>query len=94
MIQGNSTLRNSSSRIISRLEVLEQPSWRQKALCSHTSTDTFFPEKGGSAKNAKQICEQCTVQKQCLDFAMSKNVKYGIWGSQSFIDRETLRKAV
>ena len=33
--------------------------WQEDALCSQTDPEAFFPEKGGSTRDAKKICSQC-----------------------------------
>ena len=35
-------------------EVVEL-SWQERALCAQTDPEAFFPEKGGSTREAKQI---------------------------------------
>ena len=32
------------------------PEWQERALCSQTDPEAFFPEKGGSTREAKRIC--------------------------------------
>ena len=34
-------------------------SWQHKALCSQTDPEAFFPEKGGSTRDAKQPAARC-----------------------------------
>jgi hypothetical protein len=34
-------------------------SWREDALCAETDPEAFFPEKGGSTREAKKICTGC-----------------------------------
>ena len=36
-------------------------SWQHRALCSQTDPEAFFPEKGGSTRDAKRVCAQCEV---------------------------------
>ena len=36
-------------------------SWHHKALCSQTDPEAFFPEKGGSTRDAKRVCARCEV---------------------------------
>ena len=33
-------------------------SWQHKALCSQTDPEAFFPEKGGSTRDAKRVRAQ------------------------------------
>ena len=31
-------------------------SWQERALCAQTDPEAFFPEKGGSTREAKKVC--------------------------------------
>lgn len=61
----------------------EPPAWMDDALCAQVDNDSFFPEKGGSTKAAKQVCVSCTVAAECLDFALGNGERFGIWGGLS-----------
>ncbi|MDQ2723715.1 MAG: WhiB family transcriptional regulator, partial [Actinomycetota bacterium] len=39
--------------------------WQERALCSQTDPEAFFPEKGGSTREAKRICTGCEVRDEC-----------------------------
>ena len=67
-------------------------SWQTDALCAQTDPEAFFPEKGGSTRDAKRVCDACPVQTACLDYAMSKDEKFGIWGGLSERERRRLRR--
>lgn len=54
-------------------------SWQQRALCTQTDPDSFFPEKGESSE-AKQVCMSCPVRVDCLDYALANGEQSGIWG--------------
>jgi WhiB family redox-sensing transcriptional regulator len=43
----------------------EQLAWQADALCAQTDPEAFFPEKGGSTRDAKRICAGCDVKAQC-----------------------------
>ena len=66
--------------------------WQTDALCAQTDPEAFFPEKGGSTRDAKRVCEACPVSGQCLDYAMSNDEKFGIWGGLSERERRRLRR--
>ncbi|MBP3223523.1 MAG: WhiB family transcriptional regulator [Actinomycetaceae bacterium] len=61
--------------------------WQDSALCAETDPDIFFPEKGGSTAPAMSICQQCTVRSECLEYALSHDIRHGIWGGMSDNDR-------
>ena len=37
-------------------------SWQERALCAQTDPEAFFPEKGGSTREAKRVCLSCDVR--------------------------------
>ena len=67
-------------------------SWRNRALCSQTDPEVFFPEKGGSTRDAKQVCELCEVREQGLDWAVDHDERFGIWGGMSERERRRYKK--
>jgi WhiB family redox-sensing transcriptional regulator len=66
--------------------------WQTDALCAQTDPEAFFPEKGGSTRDAKKVCAACNVRSQCLEYALSNDERFGIWGGLSERDRRRLRK--
>lgn len=68
-------------------EVLE---WQAKALCAQSDPEAFFPEKGGSTREAKKICQGCEVRIQCLEYALANGERFGIWGGLSERERRKL----
>lgn len=67
--------------------------WQVDALCAQTDPEAFFPEKGGSTRDAKRVCESCVVRRDCLDYAMENDERFGIWGGLSERERRRLRRA-
>lgn len=74
------------------LSEVEELNWQERALCAETDPESFFPEKGGSTRDAKKICESCDVRAQCLEFALEHDERFGIWGGLSERERRKLRK--
>jgi WhiB family redox-sensing transcriptional regulator len=71
--------------------------WRAKAACAEVDPDLFFPvgvtgPAVGQIAAAKAVCGECTVQAECLDFAISTNQEYGVWGATSEEERRVLRR--
>ena len=66
--------------------------WQAEALCAQTDPEAFFPEKGGSTREAKKICQQCDVKSECLDYALANDERFGIWGGLSERERRRLRR--
>jgi WhiB family redox-sensing transcriptional regulator len=69
-----------------------QLSWQTDSLCAQTDPEAFFPEKGGSTRDAKKICISCEVRNQCLEYALANDERFGIWGGLSERERRKLRK--
>ena len=55
-------------------------SWQERALCAQTDPEAFFPEKGGSTREAKKVCLSCEVRGECLEYALANDERFGIWG--------------
>jgi WhiB family redox-sensing transcriptional regulator len=75
-------------------EPAEEPDWQERALCAQTDPEAFFPEKGGSTREAKRICSGCEVRAECLEYALANDERFGIWGGLSERERRRLRRAV
>jgi len=70
----------------------EDQGWQEKALCAETDPEAFFPEKGGSTREAKKICTGCEVRAECLGYALANDERFGIWGGLSERERRRLRR--
>ena len=68
-----------------------EASWQERALCAQTDPEAFFPEKGGSTREAKRVCTGCDVRAECLEFALTSDERFGIWGGLSERERRRLR---
>jgi len=66
--------------------------WRDEALCRQVDPELFFPETGGSAREAKQVCGRCPVRAACLDWAIAHDQRYGVWGGLTVSERIQLRR--
>ena len=66
--------------------------WQDRALCAQTDPEAFFPEKGGSTREAKRICASCEVRAECLEFALQNDERFGIWGGLSERERRRLKR--
>jgi WhiB family redox-sensing transcriptional regulator len=70
-----------------------EPEWHERALCAQTDPEAFFPEKGGSTREAKKICTGCEVRSECLSYALAHDERFGIWGGLSERERRRLKRA-
>jgi WhiB family redox-sensing transcriptional regulator len=66
--------------------------WRQYANCASSDPEPFFPDKGGSTREAKKRCGQRLVRAECLTWAMHTDQRFGIWGGLSERQRRHLKQ--
>ena len=66
--------------------------WQEQALCAQTDPEAFFPEKGGSTREAKRICVGCEVKAECLEYALANDERFGIWGGLSERERRRIKR--
>lgn len=67
---------------------------KDTAVCSETDPEIFFPEKGGSTRAEKAICEEsCDLTDECLMYALERKERFGIWGGMSERERRKLLKS-
>ena len=71
----------------------EEMGWQDRALCAQTDPEAFFPEKGGSTREAKKVFLTCDVRSDCLESALMNDERFGIWGGLSERERRKLKKA-
>ena len=72
--------------------------WQLKAACRGPQAAVFFPppsperrdEKRFRERNAKAICETCSVRDDCLSYALTIREQHGIWGGLSESERREL----
>ncbi|SKF33577.1 transcription factor WhiB [Mycobacteroides abscessus subsp. massiliense] len=67
-------------------------SWRQRGVCAQVGGDLFFPEKGGTTREVKRLCQGCDVQDECLEWALAHDERFGVWGGLSERERRALKK--
>ncbi len=73
--------------------VLDAQDWKSKANCMGVDPDLFFPERGMSTREAKEVCRGCIVREDCLEYALANGEKFGIWGGLSERERRRIRRA-
>jgi WhiB family redox-sensing transcriptional regulator len=67
--------------------------WQRRANCMGVDPELFFPERGASTREAKEVCRGCVVRLDCLEFAIANSEKFGIWGGMSERERRRVRRA-
>lgn len=78
---------------ISSTQVLEDRTWQNKANCMGVDPELFFPERGASTREAKEVCRGCVVKGECLEYALANGEKFGIWGGLSERERRKVRRS-
>ena len=79
--------------VISLLSGVEERTWQAQANCKGVDPDLFFPERGASTREAKEVCRGCVVREDCLEYALANSEKFGIWGGMSERERRRVRRA-
>ena len=66
--------------------------WAQNAACQGFGLDAFFTESKAGIAAAKQVCDRCPVQPQCLTEALCAEdaTRYGIYGGLTPAERAEL----
>lgn len=80
----------------------ESWTWQYKAACrdlnDEQKQDFYYedqergPNKDNRVARAKAICDGCEVKQTCLEFALSINEGYGIWGGLTPEERYTIKR--
>jgi len=70
----------------------EPEDWRDRALCAQVDPETFFPPKGGSTREAQDICSRCPVKAECLEYALANDERFGVWGGVPESRRRKMRR--
>lgn len=76
----------------SLLELLGRESWMDEGLCRETDPESFYPAKGVPNRPAKRICQACPVRAECLEYALSHDEHFGIWGGLSETERRRVKR--
>lgn len=66
--------------------------WQKQAKCRGLNPDLFYPERGVSTREPKEVCRSCPAREECLEYALENGEKFGIWGGMSERERRRLRR--
>jgi WhiB family redox-sensing transcriptional regulator len=73
---------------------IEPPEWMFVGACASVLDDElWFPPKGGTTRTAKAVCGRCPVQAECLQYALDRNERHGIWGGRSERERRQMNRS-
>lgn len=69
--------------------------WKALGNCVDVNPALMYPDRGAhpeDVRNAKELCRGCVVREECLDFALTRPEKYGVWGGTTEPERRVLRR--
>jgi len=61
--------------------------WRMSGACRGLDPGVFHPETDDEAEPAKEICSTCMDQVACLEYALQRREKVGVWGGMTERER-------
>ncbi len=70
----------------------ERADWEAHGVCRGLDPDLFFPGRGDVAgmAAAKAVCALCPVAGACLEAALARPEKWGVWGGTSEAERRRI----
>ncbi|HEX6353213.1 MAG TPA: WhiB family transcriptional regulator [Actinophytocola sp.] len=71
----------------------DETEWMRSSACAQTDPEAFFPERGQPNGSAKSVCQGCPVRTACLEYALARNERRGVWGGLSGRERRQLARA-
>ena len=68
--------------------------WRHEARCAEDDVNRawFHSTEGREIKHAKLICQGCPVKAQCLEYALTADDNWGVWGGLDDKQRRQLTR--
>jgi hypothetical protein len=84
--------------------LLKEAHWSQQGACApgrlealpgqlEPSPDIFFAEeKSPETLAAKEICMSCHVRLKCLEYALEKDERWGVWGGLTTDERRAFQR--
>jgi WhiB family redox-sensing transcriptional regulator len=75
----------ASSRAVDDINV-----WRDLGACRGLDPGVFYPETDEEAAAAKAVCGQCDVRAHCLEHALTRREKQGVWGGATERERRRI----
>ena len=68
----------------------EEYAWMLRARCRGASPSEFFPSDGLGVESAQHVCAECSVQADCLEYALANRIEHGVWGGASERERRRI----
>src|ERR1700753_27407 len=80
------------TQVVVRSEDMDDLGWQDRALCSQTDPEAFFPEKGGSTREAERGCRSCEVRGECPEDALEDDERARFGGGLSERERRRMKR--
>jgi WhiB family redox-sensing transcriptional regulator len=64
--------------------------WRMLGACRGLDAGIFYPETDEEAEVAKEVCAECGVKPACLEYALARREKAGVWGGATERERRRI----
>lgn len=65
--------------------------WQDRAQCRDTRVD-FHTETVSGIERAKWVCADCPVTQACLEYALARGEREGVWGGLDADERARLQR--
>jgi WhiB family redox-sensing transcriptional regulator len=66
----------------------DSPDWTEAACIGHDPELWFYGDEDWNAYDeAFSVCEECPIWRECLDYAVSRGERWGMWGGYPPRDR-------
>jgi WhiB family redox-sensing transcriptional regulator len=84
---------------VNRADTADTFAWLDLALCGGLPPDLFIGpdgeqqhEKPARAAAAKAVCANCLVVRECLDYAITGGIRFGVFGGTGEDERQALQR--
>ena len=75
------------------LVAMLRPAWMADAACREHPEVNYHPTAGQPTAPAKAVCAGCLTRSECLAYAQSEGIGFGVWGGLSAQERRALAKS-
>lgn len=70
--------------------------WIDEANCRGKKIEVFYPPSGRRPTEALELCSECCVRSDCLEYALDNHQHWGVWGGmterQRFAEKRRRRR--
>lgn len=66
--------------------------WMENARCRERDPEQFFVRGAAQSRRAVRICTRCEVREECLTYALTNGIEFGVWGGTTERQRRRLAR--